>query len=307
MKPANQDHPLRILAALDLTERSERAFKRAVKIAEDHSGQLSLLHVIDKDLPSKIADAHSEYAVSLLQDHATRARSGGLKDVTQAMVHGHSYETIIEQAGKTNADLIVLGTHGERALADEFLGTTVDRVLRTSGRPVLLVRQPSGISYGRILVAIDFSEACARALDLVLRLWPDAEIIAINATGKWHPRSSPKLFKTAEPIETRRLALKAFIAEAAKRVGVPHSGEPYNITELVEYGWPEAIIPDIAKEKLADLIVTGTHARTGLMHFFLGSVAEEIMILSHTDVLAVPPSPLTTPKAQITRDTLLVA
>jgi nucleotide-binding universal stress UspA family protein len=49
-------------------------------------------------------------------------------------------------------------------------------------------------------------------------------------------------------------------------------------------------IADLAKELKADLVVIGTHGRTGLKHVLLGSVAERTLRLSPCAVLAVKPA-----------------
>jgi Universal stress protein family len=75
-------------------------------------------------------------------------------------VRGRDYETLIAEARKTHADLIVIGTHRPSSLVQDMLGTTADRVLRL---PVLLAcTKPEG-AHTSVLVAVDFSAASRRA------------------------------------------------------------------------------------------------------------------------------------------------
>jgi universal stress protein A len=55
----------------------------------------------------------------------------------------------------------------------------------------------------------------------------------------------------------------------------------------VVYGTPFRVITEAAKERQADLIIMGTHGRTGLQHFMLGSVAERVVRLAPCPVLVV--------------------
>lgn len=65
-----------------------------------------------------------------------------------------------------------------------------------------------------------------------------------------------------------------------------------NIWSFVEEGNPNKIILNIAKEWNADLIVMGTHGRTGVSHFLLGSVAEKVLRHSTKPVLVIPTNSL---------------
>lgn len=294
------------MVGLELTERSEPAFARAVRVAREHDAGLSILHVVSADLPQKIADAHIQYATTVVQDHASRAKGAGVSDVAQVLARGRDYETIVEQATTSGTDLVVLGNHKSRGMVADHMGTTVDRVLRLSGRPVLLVQGPTRHSYKRILVAVDFSTAARSALGLVFKLFPDAEVVVVNTWGRRH-RHMDTAHTGPDENEARRLALSAFVQEISDQAGPRPNGEAREITKIVQTGRPEAIIPPLAEEQHVDLVVVGTHARTGLTHFFLGSVAEEIMLRVSTDVLAVPPPAPTRSNAKTARDTLLVA
>ena len=136
------------------------------------------------------------------------------------IVHGREYEQSIEQARKDQCDLIVLGRHRPSSALQDILGTTVDRVLRLGGIPVLAVRRKAEQPYTSILVAVDFSSASRRALEHAVRWFPDARIEAVTAYGS--PRRS--LFVGGDAsrqsvAETRRLALKGFLAEVAQSLG----------------------------------------------------------------------------------------
>jgi nucleotide-binding universal stress UspA family protein len=68
---------------------------------------------------------------------------------------------------------------------------------------------------------------------------------------------------------------------------------PEGITVITEVrvGDPHQCIIDFVREKKIELIVMATHARKGMAHFFLGSVAEKVLRNSPVPVLAVPAAP----------------
>ena len=59
----------------------------------------------------------------------------------------------------------------------------------------------------------------------------------------------------------------------------------------VKEGRAAGVIVDAADETGADIVVVGTHGRTGIAKFLLGSVTEEIMWRLERDILVVPPQP----------------
>lgn len=90
--------------------------------------------------------------------------------------------------------------------------------------------------------------------------------------------------------ETRRLALKGFLAEVAQALGPDYATAVGRIVPAVEHGWPEDVILRAVEETKPDLVVIGTHARGGIGHAVLGSVAEWVLMEAPCDVLAVPPA-----------------
>jgi nucleotide-binding universal stress UspA family protein len=282
---------LRVLVGVDLTDRSRNAFSRAVEMARSPGAALTLLHVTSDALPHQVATAHDTFATDVLRDLVSKAQAEGVANVVQVLLRGRDYETIIEQARKDNTSLIVIGTHRPSSIFQDMLGTTADRVLRYGAFPLLLVRTKAERTYNTILVAVDFSSASYTALELVIRLFPQARIVALTAYGSPR-RSILSDDRQAREVvaETRRLALKGFLAEVAQSLGSAYDPNVTMIVPVAERGWAEDVILKYAEEHKPDLIVVGTHARGGLQHAVLGSVAEWVLTEAPSDVLAVPPA-----------------
>jgi nucleotide-binding universal stress UspA family protein len=246
--------------------------------------------VTSEALPGQVAAVHEGYAHEVLQDLAVKARAEGVAHVDTVGVRGRDYETLIAEARKMQADLIVIGTHRPSSLVQDMLGTTADRVLRLGGVPVLLVRTKPEGSYRSILVAIDFSPASRRALERAIRWFPTARITAVTAYGTARRSLLGDDAEVREAAaETRRLALKGFLDEVREALGPGH--ESTIVVPVVERGWAEEVILACAQETKPDLLVVGTHARGGLQHAVLGSVAQWVLTEAPCDVLAVPPAP----------------
>jgi nucleotide-binding universal stress UspA family protein len=294
MSETTENSPLRVLAAIDLTERSRNAFARAVDLARSPGAALTLVHVMSDAMPAELAAAHEAYAREVLRDLAAKARAEGVAGVEPVLARGRDFEGLIEEARKAKADLVVIGTHRPSSLVQDMLGTTADRVLRHGGLPLLLVRSKAQGPYKSLLVAVDFSPASRRALELALRWFAQARVAAVTAYG-----SSRRSFLGDDAqareaaAETRRLALKGILQEVRHALGpgneAGNEAAIERVVPMVERGWAEDVILRAAQEEKPELIVVGTHARGGLQHAVLGSVAEWVLTEAPCDVLAIPP------------------
>jgi universal stress protein A len=136
----------------------------------------------------------------------------------------------------------------------------------------------------RILVPIDFSagslKALASACDLGQRF--GAELVLLHVV---EPIYVPDPYVAASPevLETRWNAAKMEMARL--RADLERQGR--RVRTLVRDGAPSQIIVDTARSTDTDLIVMGTHGRTGLAHMWIGSVAEKVVRTAGCPVLTV--------------------
>ena len=164
----------KILYATDLSENARYAFAYAVSLANLYGAGITILHVVeeDPDLDARVVGYISEEQWERIKQRNTdEARSaligkatgrtmigealnrfcedakGELEDCRFKtddilVVRGNPVKQIIDQAEAKGCDLIVMGTHGVGSLADAMLGSTTQRVIRRSVKPVLSVRIP---------------------------------------------------------------------------------------------------------------------------------------------------------------------
>ena len=138
-----------ILVAIDFSPVTLQAIAKAAEIACSFSCKLWLIHVAapepefvgyDTGPPSKrdwraktLREEHRE-----LQNQAAELRNSGI-DVTPLLIQGSTVETIIQEARKLEADLIVLGSHGRSSLYKTLVGSVSEGVIRQASCPILLV------------------------------------------------------------------------------------------------------------------------------------------------------------------------
>lgn len=152
---------------------------------------------------------------------------------------------------------------------------------------------------GRIVAAIDFSKTSQKALAVAtdiaeltggtLHLVHVIEPIYSAATGLYAPSESIESLR-AEELNHAERHLEKLATRARRQLG--------NVTIQVLEGVPAPAIAEHARRKKADLLVLGTHGRTGLARALLGSVAEKTLRLATCPVLIVPASARTTQPAR---------
>lgn len=169
----------RILVATDLSERSDRAIRRALRLAAEFGAQCHVLHVVDDTLPQDLAEPFRAEAEVRLRRFVGHNR--GEATAEAYALFGDPLIVVPAEAQRLEADLVVLGLHRPRAFLDGLRETTMERLVRLLRQPVLLVRDPADHAYGRVLVPVSFSPACATALRTAQALAPLGEIEAFHA------------------------------------------------------------------------------------------------------------------------------
>jgi len=261
-----------ILVATDFSTRSDRAIRRATLLAKNTGARLVLLHVVDDDQPRRIVQAECTAADAILQEHARTLREADGLECDSRLVQGDPFEGITQAADDLGVDVVVIGPHRRQALKDIFIGTTAERTIRNSRRPVLMTNGVPAGSYRHVLIAVDLSEYSADAVRALLNLGLEREtavsvIYVIDAIADGEAQASQEL--------------AAFLAST--------DFDPIRRIVKRKESLTAATINKAARECAADLLVVGTYGRTGVADLLLGSVAQEVLRTATIDVLAVPP------------------
>lgn len=140
----------------------------------------------------------------------------------------------------------------------------------------------------RILVAVDFSASSRAAIDYALQL-ADALGAAIEVLHVRQPSAyvGPDALVLLPELSSEKWdeARDEMLRELDRFIGARRAGR--GIELKIESGIPADVIPAVAREDGATLIVMGTHGRSGLSRLVVGSVAESVMRKAHCPVLTV--------------------
>jgi nucleotide-binding universal stress UspA family protein len=280
----------KILVATDLSARSDRALERAVELAETAGADLTVLHVVDDDLPAALVDAQRDAAEETIHGHLATLDAAKVGKISIEIVIGRAFHDILEIAEKTGAELIVLGVHRTdsfREFMDIFRGTTAERIIRASNIPVLSVKNRAAGPYKRLMVGIDFSAYSREAIRFAVRVAPTAEIFLVHA---YHVPFQGFLFGdgTRHAVTKQlRLDFEDMIAAEMAATFADQEAKAPDLKRIIEQGEVRAVMRREAQRLNPDLLVIGTHGRTGVAHAFLGSVAEDMLNDPPCDVAAV--------------------
>ena len=292
--------PKRILCATDLSEPADEALRQANAWARRHGAEFMVVHVIPdlvrshllfpqrhqsstEELPQLVGEVGR-----LLAERITAVTGRGASEFHARVEVGHPYALITKSAERENVDLVVVAGRGASGLERVMLGSVAEQVVRYAPCPVLVAR-PSATT-GQILAATDFSDRslpalAAAAMETKAR---GAHMTAFHAVetettmvGLELGFGAGGVMPAVAELEKARSAV-ADKQLAAALVNLGTDGE-----KRVGRGEPATALLRLADELPAELIVIGTHGRTGLRRLLLGSVAERVVRAAEVSVLAV--------------------
>jgi nucleotide-binding universal stress UspA family protein len=204
---------------------------------------------------------------------------------------GKPFLEIIQVAKEKKVDLLAIGTHGRAGMDRVILGSVAERIVRKASCPVMVVRGRKYVGFKRIIVPIDLSDCSRKALEYaaatarahsskltILHVYEGSFVEPyVNAANS--EEEADEIMKEIERVNETKYD------EFLKTIDL--SGVEYE--KLLKKGIPETDIVETAMEKQANLIVMGTHGRSGIKHILIGSTAEEVVRAVHCDIIIVKP------------------
>lgn len=271
----------RILVATDLSERSDRAIRRALRLAGDLGASCHVLHVVDDTLPHDLAEPFRADAEARLRRFIAHNRGAATAEAHALL--GDPLIVVPAEAHRLAADLVVLGLHRPRAFLDGLRETTMERLVRLLKQPVLLVRDPADHAYGRVLVPVSFSPACATALRSAQALAPTGEIVPFHAVYLPYSGLTGEVPGGAMDHALTREA-RAICEDWRKTQGL--SGPMAQVRFASGGLW--RVFQRKLKAIRPDLIAIGAHTRGPMAVHKLGSFAADLVRNPPADLLLAP-------------------
>lgn len=282
---------MRIIHPTDFSATADKARALAIDLAASTGGELHLIHVQRKfeQQPSRSylqpsLDQLNPELLRLMQEQR-EAEVATLKNRLEAFSHEAGGATTDLRWGEPlrelltvaeDADMVVMGAHGEHPFDTYFLGGLAGRFVRRTTVPVLTVRHEATTQrMRRVLVATDFGPSSRAAWQFVERL-SDAADGAIELLVA-HVIEDRRLTEDANYAATATDAMSDLVRGRAKR-------------HLLRSGNPVEVLPDLAAEVGADAIAIGVKRHGAAVGLVLGSRADALLRSSPVPVLSVPGS-----------------
>jgi nucleotide-binding universal stress UspA family protein len=266
--------------------------RRAGLVARARGAELAIVHVVDDDQPETLVEIESREAERILAEQISSIAEVSGIDCRPIVVAGDPFDGILRTAKSFEPDLIVMGSHRRQLLRDIFVGTTVERVIRTSHYPILMVNAEAEQGYRNVLAAVDMSEPSARAIRTAqdLGLFDGKRLVLVHAFLVMGAGLMARADISKEDINRyiakERLRVGEEMAAFLRREESRLEGWALRVRE----GTPIDVISATVKEVAPDVLLIGTQGRSGLSRLVLGSVAEAVLKSVDVDVLAVPPA-----------------
>ena len=142
--------------------------------------------------------------------------------------------------------------------------------------------------FNHILVALDGSECSHKALDMAVRLEKEQGARCTVCTVVDVVRAATSMtFATGDLFNQWIATLNEDARQIESEAVAKYADAGVAIETKVLEGYPSSALLDVAKNKKADLIVMGSHGRTGLKRLWLGSVAESVVQEATIPILIV--------------------
>ncbi|WP_114966760.1 universal stress protein [Alkalilacustris brevis] len=266
-----------IIAASDLSERSQEVLGRALVLGSDLGARVIFVHITSPGAPAM----RNEDARQRMRRQVEETPLPGGTEPEIRVLNGRPELAIPALAAEEGADLVVLGLHRIRPVLDMLRMTTMERIVLRCDMPVLIAHIPASRPYRTVLSATDFAPACAAALAAAARLAPGAEFHAIHALRM---PLRERIGSDDDPTRSSAYTMAESLRDAFCRMrGVP---ETLHTPEIVPGGVHE-VLSFRLDELEPDLLTIGSHS--GRDPMTLGNFARDLMREPPVDVLVSKP------------------
>lgn len=275
----------KLLVGVDGSEISLHALKESFKLAQEDIIVVAVAPPYAGDLrPMGVSDIGAllrQPCEEALGKAVDMAEAEGVQ-IRPVCVMAEAYEAIVDLAEDEGRDLIIMGVRSKSFAERWMVGSTTARVIGFSSQDVLVVPEKAAISSERLLLATDGSEfsrkATDRALDLVQCSGGTLKVVSVLEI-------SPQIYAVAPEVVEEKIKLPKQYVEEVKQLAAARGIIAEDFVKESESA--SEVILELARSKDIDLIVLGSHGRTGLKRLLMGSVTERVIAQAPCPVLVV--------------------
>lgn len=285
-----------LLAATDFSAPARHALERAALLAQTHAdARLTLAHVVSASaldtlrrmLPGDASVLERQLLARAEKDLAQLAANLAARhtcSIDTVLTQGSALTALVELVETHQVDLLVMGVRGAHFVRELLLGSTTERVLRKSRRPLLAVKQRPQSPYRRILAPVDFSAHAAAAINAAHVWLPDADIVLLHAFEVELESTFRLAGMDDDKIHEYRIQARGAAQEAMEAFIGTLQVPANKLTRQFVHGAATLRILEHEQTMDADLIVMGKHGQSVMEELLLGSVTKHVLSHSSSDV-----------------------
>lgn len=301
-----------ILVAIDSQQDDQPALRRAVYLNQRIGGKIKaflpiydfsyeMTTLLSPDERSSMRQGVISQRTEWIREQARAYLEAGVEIEIKVVWHNRPYEAIIQEVLAHGHDLVLKMAHQHDRLEAVIFTPTDWHLLRKCPCPVWMVKDQPWPEGGKAVVAVNLASEEPHHDELNQKLIRETTLLAdmvnhteVHLVGAYPitpiniaielPDFDPSVYNDA--IRGQHLvAMKALRQKFSIREEFTH----------VAKGMPEEVIPDIAGQLSAGIVVLGTIGRTGLSAAFLGNTAEQVIDHLRCDLLAIKPDDFNSP------------
>lgn len=302
----------KILAIIDSSVEQQNSLSRAIEISQktgasvtafltiyDLSYEMSTMLSMDEReiMRQAVIDDRTEWLSNLISEDFDGAHCP--IDI-KVVWHNRPYESIIYEVLEKGYDLIVKGTQRHNILQSVIFTPTDWHIMRKAPVPVLLVKEHGWPIGGKVIAALNLGvdnsehqslnqQITYHGLQFAALL--KSELHLVNA----YPSSPANIvieIPEFDPVKYSQ-SIRQHHENAMKQHAQQHGIKEYQYH--INEGLPEDVIPKLAKQLDAELVVLGTVSRQGISAALIGNTAEHVIDKLNCDVLAIKPEDFVCP------------
>ena len=252
----------------------EKSWITVATVVPSYDGDINLIAVSD------IHEAMRRPGEEILsRANALAKKEGAL--IKTILEEGEIYDRLVALAEAENCGVVIMGRRGASSADKSHIGSVTARVIGLSQRDVMVVPEGTSIGWKKILVCTDGSRYSGLAMDKAIDFAKSygGSLTAVSVVDV------PSEFYAEAPGAVDKLIAnaKGFVAAVSKKA------EANDIAASTFVGEGEAfeIITRLAQKEKIDVIIMGSHGRTGLKRLLMGSVTEKVIGHAPCPVLVV--------------------